>query len=133
MPKQSQICWAYFGEMVSTPMPQTIVPGRKKKVTPAEPPHPESPKHNFVHTILESWSCRKERRREAEVPRQSGPEPWSKPPSYLSRACDVTYANRADQMTCWNIFNFLRANGKESCAGSRPLEGERAIFRRQNN
>lgn len=61
---------------------------------------------------------------------------WSwamvKAPSYLSRTCDVTYANRADQMTRWNIFNFLRAHGKES-RGSRPLEGDRDIFRSWNN
>lgn len=57
-------------------------------------------------------------------------------PSYLSRGRDVTYANGADQMTRWNIFNFLRANGKESCAGRsgcRPLEGDRGIYRRPNN
>lgn len=78
---------------------------------------------------------RKERRWEAEVPRQSGPEPWLEPPSYLTRPRDVTYANGADQMTRWSIFNFLRANGKgeprcQRSGGSRPKEGDGAIFRR---
>ena len=59
---------------------------------------------------------------------------WSwamvKAPSYLFQACDVTYANRADQMTRWNIFNFLRERGaaRPRSAGRRPLEGDRAIF-----
>lgn len=34
-----------------------------------------------------------------------------KGPSYLFLARDVTYANVADQMTLWNIFNFLRERG----------------------
>lgn len=84
--------------------------------------------HHFGE--LEPEEGRKERR-EAAVPRQSGPEPCSEPPSYLSRASDVTYANGADQMTRWNIFNFLRAHGEES-SKSRPLEGDGGIFRSNN-
>ena len=75
-----------------------------------------------VHTILERWSWRKERRREDGVPRQSGPEPSTEPPSYLFRVSDVTYANQADQVTRCYIFNFLRAHGEESSRG-RTWEG----------
>lgn len=82
----------------------------------------KGPKHKQVHTILERWRWRKERRREAGVPRQSGPEPSTQPPSYLFRVSDVTYANQADQVTRCYIFNFLRAHGEESSRG-RTLEG----------
>ncbi len=71
-----------FGELVSKLKLQAIVPSRIKKSSNSigTAPPQQGPEQNFVHTILESWSWRKERRREAGVPRQSGPEPWSKPP-----------------------------------------------------
>lgn len=113
-----------FGAQVSKPMP---IKQKRNSIG-----NPEDPKRKQVHTILESWSWRKERRGEAAVLRQSGPEPCSETPSYLSRASDVTYVNRADQMTSWCIFNFLRAHGEER-GRSRPLEGDGDIFRRRND
>lgn len=85
------------------------------------------PKHKQVHTILEGWSWRKERRREAGVPRQSGPEPNTGAPSYLFRVSDVTNANQVDQVTRCYIFNFLRAHGEERSSG-RTLEGGWGYF-----
>lgn len=94
-------------------------------------PHPKGPQQNHVHTILESRSWG---RWEAEVPRQSGPEPWSKHPSYLFQACDVMYANGQIRWHTGTSLTFLgqteRRAARPRSSGRRPLEGDRAIFGR---
>lgn len=130
MPIKSQF-WAYLENTYPNPCHKQFLVGKKKSnsIGTALPKRSrtQSCTHHFGELELEE---RKEKR--SWSPKTEWSWAMLEAPSYLSQACDVTYANRADQMTRWNIFNFLRAHGEES-SRSRPLEGDRDIFRSRNN
>lgn len=121
-------------EMVSKPMPQ-----EKKKVTPLVPPNPKGPKHNFVHTILESrsWRSGKKEEKQKSQDRQTGPEPWSKPPLIYP---GHMMSHMLMRWIRWHIGTSLTFLGQTErravhpqSSGSRPLEGDRVIFRQPKN
>lgn len=76
-------------------------------------PHPQKRSKTSMYTPFFRVGAGEAERKEKRS--RSPKTEWSrailKAPSYLSRGCDVTYVNEADQMTHWTVFNFLRANG----------------------